>query len=411
MNMQKHLTQTIIAAIKPNPQKAIWITDAATQNLRLYVGTGGKKVWYVRYLLNGKHYSEKLGIADALTVAQARDMANDFAARLLRGEIPQSRQNDGRVTLGDFLDNIYRPWVTVHRRAGKLTYDALRANFSFLYDTPIEELKPMTLDKWRTERVQSGWKAATANRRITALKAAISWGVKRGTIENNPITKLEPLQESDSYSSVRYLIDDERKRLFDALDARESRLRKKRENHNEWLSERGHQAMPLLDGEFADHIKPMVLFSLNTGIRQGSLFSLLWSDIDFNSKTMTIRGIVSKSGKTLRLPLNATAVHTLTTWREQLGDAQANSPVFPSPISGGILNNVKKAWQGVLKEAEIENFRWHDMRHDFASQLVMKGVDLNTVRELLGHADLKMTLRYAHLAPESKMRAVELLDK
>jgi site-specific recombinase XerD len=70
---------------------------------------------------------------------------------------------------------------------------------------------------------------------------------------------------------------------------------------------------------------------------------------------------------------------------------------------------VKKAWAGVLQAAQIENFRWHDMRHDFASQLVMRGVDLNTVRELMGHADMSMTMRYAHLAPEVKMRAVEML--
>ena len=72
--------------------------------------------------------------------------------------------------------------------------------------------------------------------------------------------------------------------------------------------------------------------------------------------------------------------------------------------------NVKRSWEGVLEAAQIENFRFHDLRHDFASQLVMQGVDLNTVRELLGHADMKMTLRYAHLSQESKLRAVELLD-
>ena len=100
-----------------------------------------------------------------------------------------------------------------------------------------------------------------------------------------------------------------------------------------------------------------------------------------------------KAGKTLPLPINSILV-------------------FPSPVTRrGMLSDVKTAWKAVLKDAGIENFRWHDMRHDFASQLVMRGVDLNVVRELLGHADMKMTMRYAHLAPSIKLQAVELLAK
>ena len=77
--------------------------------------------------------------------------------------------------------------------------------------------------------------------------------------------------------------------------------------------------------------------------------------------------------------------------------------------AGEPFNNVRKAWLTLLHSANIKQFRWHDLRHHFASKLLMAGVDLKTARELLGHADIKMTLRYAHLAPEYKARAVEML--
>ncbi|MNR46070.1 site-specific tyrosine recombinase XerC [compost metagenome] len=95
----------------------------------------------------------------------------------------------------------------------------------------------------------------------------------------------------------------------------------------------------------------------------------------------------------------------LEEWKKQTGETLY---VFPNQ-EGGRFEDVKSAWLKLLERAEVTGFRWHDMRHDFASRLVMAKQSLNTVRELLGHSDIKMTLRYAHLAPETKAAAVELI--
>jgi site-specific recombinase XerD len=104
--------------------------------------------------------------------------------------------------------------------------------------------------------------------------------------------------------------------------------------------------------------------------------------------------------------LNSVGWKCLNDWRAQ--HTEGTGFVFPSK-EGVRLKTVQTAWKAVLVNAEVSVFRWHDMRHTFASRLMMKGVDLNTVRELLGQADCQMTLRYVHLAPEYKAEAVARL--
>ena len=84
--------------------------------------------------------------------------------------------------------------------------------------------------------------------------------------------------------------------------------------------------------------------------------------------------------------------------------------VFCDPLTGKRYRDVKRSFASACRRAGIEDFRLHDARHTFISQLVMAGADLMTVKELLGHKTLAMTLRYSHLAPSHKMRAVDLLD-
>ena len=141
-------------------------------------------------------------------------------------------------------------------------------------------------------------------------------------------------------------------------------------------------------------------------MRRGEVFNLTWADIDLTNKLVTVEGEGAKSGQTRHIPLNKEALETLKGWRKQ--HSKEVGFVFPGK-KGERLDNVKKSWDGLLKLAKVTGFRWHDLRHTFASKLVMAGVPLNTVRELLGHSDIAMTLRYAHLAPDSKAAAVELI--
>jgi integrase len=298
------------------------------------------------------------------------------------------------MTFGTFIREKYTPWVLEHRRAGQKTLEIIERGFSAFYKKYPEEITVDDLEQWRTKRrADRGNKAATLNRQITALKAALNWGVKRGVFKEHLLGRLERLSEDDSDTKIRYLLPEEKTRLIVALDAREARIKAASDSSL----------------EFADYLKPMVIVALNTGIRRGSLFNLLWSDIDFHERILTVRAAVAKTGREVQIPMNDLLTKTLAAWKEQTCTGEG-ALVFPSPMSGEVFQTARRSWENVLKAADIKNFRWHDMRHDFASQLVMKGVDLNTVRELMGHTDMKMTLRYAHLAPKVKRAAVELLE-
>jgi site-specific recombinase XerD len=403
--MLTKITQTVVQNARPL-EKLYWIRDTLVNGFVMSVSYGGKKTFCVDYRRpNGKRGTYKIGDAARYNVAEAREAAQQFLASIERGEDPTSPEK--KLTLGAFVNDIYAPWVIENRKSGDSTVSIIKSNFKFLFDTPLDEITIAQIEQWRSKRKKSGLKDTSINRIITALKAAINWASKRNIIETNPITKLERLSEEDSDTKVRYLTKEERTRLIDALDAREKKIKKGYESHNEWRKIRGMEAAPPLK---ADYLKPIVLLSLSTGIRRNSLLSLEWRDVNFDEKTIMVRAATSKSGKQNYVPMNRVAFDTLSSWRDKAQRTAPDNLIFPSPKTGKKMDDCRSSWESLMKAAKIENFRWHDMRHDFASQLVMRGIDLNTVRELMGHADLKMTLRYAHLAPNIKMKAVETLE-
>jgi integrase len=238
------------------------------------------------------------------------------------------------------------------------------------------------------------------------LRGALSRAVEWKLIPVHPLAGVKA-SKTDRRPLVRYLSADEEARLLAALETRDTKRRAERERANAWRRARGYALWPAF-GTYSDYLSPLVRLALHTGLRRGELFGLTWADVDLTGARLTVRGESAKSGQTRYVPLNVTAAAVLATWREIVKPATPAALVF-SGADGAPLVDIKKAWGALMTAAKIERFRFHDCRHDFASKLVMAGTDLNTVRELLGHADLKMVLRYAHLAPEHTAAAVAKL--
>lgn len=221
---------------------------------------------------------------------------------------------------------------------------------------------------------------ARVNRYLALFRAICRRAIRDGKLEASPIQAVRFLKENNA--RVRYLTPEEEVRLLEALPER---------------------------------FRPLIIVAIHTGMRQGELLRLRWEDVDFFSGTIMVRQ--AKSGEGRRVPMNSVVRETLRNLRqERIREAKAKrdgrelfSPyVFCAP-GGGYLFNLKRDWYRVIRLAGVADFRFHDLRHTFASRLVMSGVDLYSIQTLLGHKTPAMTLRYAHLSPGHLRQVVEVL--
>ena len=403
--MKEKLTAKLLVSLQVTGNE-YEVHDTTVGGLFVRVTAAGAKSYVVSWARGRKKTLGRVGI---LTLDQARTEATQYLAEArTHGEplvVTQGRRGATLPSLRDFIDDTYMPWFKAHHKGHEKTQHTLGKNFDPIMSQRLDAINGRDLELIRTAWMQAGNKASTVNRKMGSISGVFSRAVEWEYIDTHPLAKLKQLKV-DSKGVIRYLAADETKRLRDALDARQDEMRAERESANTWRTDRHRVPMPsLLELSFSDHLKPMVLVSLNTGMRRGELFDLKWSAVNFDTKTITVAGASTKTSDTRHIPMNKETIGVLETWKKQV----SKSPyVFPGQ-GGGRFEDVKSAWLKLLERAQIDGFRWHDMRHDFASRLVMAGVPLNTVRELLGHADIKMTLRYAHLAPGTKAAAVELI--
>ncbi len=402
------------------PTKETEIRDTELAGFALIAFPSSTVSFIFRYR-NAEGKARKLTIGKYgknMTVPAARQEAESRSPVAKSGVDVHSQKKEARrraervrqQTLGVFFEERYQPYCQAHMKSETANNRAWVIKHYFVEhwaDKPLTEINQWLVTSWRRKKLKDGLKPGGVNRPIAALKALLNRAVEWQVIDVNPLAGMKQLKE-DRTGVVRYLSEDEENRLRAALDKRQDQQRNERESHIQWQEERHLKAaLSLTKAVFTDHIKPIVLLALNTGMRRGEIFSLGLQDVNLKQRQVTVQGDTAKSGNSRAIPLNDEAMHALASW---IDEQDLSDLVFPSPKTGKRLDNITTAWRNVMKDAGIQNFRFHDTRHDFASKLVMKSVDLYSVQRLLGHTSIEMTQRYAHLAPDHLMKAVEVLN-
>jgi integrase len=409
--VQSKLTKRVADSLAP-AARPYQCHDTEIRGFLLRIQPSGQKSWYFEYRnREGRRLRYLIGSYAKVSAEGARSLAKAAAADAAAGVDLQARKKEQRIAgqrakegrLKAFLDDRYEPWVKAHLKSGPFSVKRIRADFKDWLERPMSEINSWLVGTWVRDQAKGGKRPSTIRRDVQRLQAALSKAVEWKILDHHPFPGVK-LPRIDRRGRVRYLSDAEEAALRKALVDRETALREARDRFNSWRETRGIARLPTRDQTFADHLRPIVLIALNTGLRRGELFNLRWRDIDTASKWLTVRGDSSKSGQTREVPLNDEALTVLCSWRQQSPESDDSALVFPGD-EGASLTRIDKSWRGVTTRANLKDFRFHDLRHHFASRLVQAGTDLYTVKELLGHSDLAMVQRYGHLDREKNLRA------
>ncbi|PTQ85107.1 site-specific recombinase XerD [Nitrosomonas ureae] len=180
------------------------------------------------------------------------------------------------------------------------------------------------------------------------------------------------------------------------------RLYKEPKRRIRWIAP---EQVQILLNELPEHLVDLVKFSLSTGLRKRNVTELEWSQVDLQRNVAWIHADQAKARKSIHISLNATAMEVL---RKQVGKHSLRVFTYQGKP---IIQVNTRAWRKALRRAGIEDFRWHDLRHTWASWLTQKGVPLNVIQEMGAWESTEMVKRYAHLAPEQFRKHAMVVDE
>ena len=297
---------------------------------------------------------------------------------VLEGKFFDKKRSE-KVLFGNFANEVLK--YCLERRKAKNYFvtkiKQLNKHFGGKYLNEISTRDVIDYQEERSHQVLKSKKTSelkqisksTVNRELSVLRRIFNLGIKWGRISNNPVKGVDFFKEPSG--RTRYLMQEEITRLV---------------------------------SNCYGNIRNIVKVALLTGMRKEEILGLRWGNIDFENNLIILDK--TKNGEVRQIPCAREVREIL--W--QLSTGKRNDEFVFVKSDGKRFRDIRTQFKTALRRAGIEEFRFHDLRHTFASQLVMSGADLLVVKSLLGHKDISMTMRYAHLAPKYQEEAIYKLE-
>ena len=330
---------------------------------------GKNNIWHIDIMIDGLRIRQSTGTSDKKL---AESIHAKIYSSIIEGKYYPKPPGENKL-----FCEMMEKFVSEHRsNISKETLQSLGTSLKHLLpvfsEIPLAEITPGKIIAYQQKRLKKG-APASVNKEVAQMSKAFNTAIKWGWIEKNPCARVVSLKTDNLI--VRYLMEGEAERLYSVLP--------------DWL-------------------KHIVITARYTGLRLSNIIDLKWSDVNLFSKTIIIQK--TKNGEKLGLPMNETVFQLF----KSLSKVRRidSSEVFLGKLNQRLSRGtVSLMFRLFCKKAGIANFRFHDLRHDFCSQLVQRGVDIYTVAALAGHKNIRTTQKYAHLSPEKLRADITVLDK
>ncbi len=319
-----------------------------------------RKVWYIDYIFQGKRFRKRIGYSKKVAELTLKDIEVKIARKEHLGI-----QETNKILFENYSEE-YLKYAKINKSEKSYTLNItnIKALNLFFKGKYLTDIKPQDIESYKEER-RKNLKPASVNRDLACLRHMLNKAIQWGYLLSTPMKGIKLLKEPPG--RLRFLSKEEAARLLDVLP-------------------RG--------------AKIIVTFALNTGLRRSEILNLVWRDIDLKNKLVVVEK--TKTNERRIIPMNDIIYKMLF----DLSATKKSDKVFSDDIKA----NLRRNFEAGLKKCQIIDFRFHDLRHTFASHLVMSGANLKVIQQLLGHKDIKMTMRYSHLSQEHLQEAVGKLN-